>query len=689
MAETYVAEANVAEANVAEAIDYFAHNLTFMGNIVSVDPAKYTFTIQLPNDQKQLIHVGVATEFKIIKNLDNLDLDRVPDPERREGENPLSFSIRKYLKLNCLIVTNGVYQHHKGDSRYQALTVHLMYLEKPENYRFEETHWWLTQISRLADQWLDQLFDDRRDYTIADFVQLYTTNLNIIGLPTDNSIQETATLSRLIYGLSSAFLLTGVERYLEAARAGVRFQRETFRHLSHDGQYCFWAFGRKRLQYSTQIYETSLSGDDANTIPLYEQIYALAGLTQYYRITLDPQVLKDIQRTVAAFNDFYLHKKRKDPQNPNAELVPDGYFSHLDYATMKPDVDALGINKAKKNWNSVGDHLPAYLINLILALEPLPQNGETQQLQQFLTTCKWMLEHTSDLICQHFPDPDPTIPFVNERFTADWTPDHSYSWQQNRGIVGHNLKIAWNLTRVANYFQTLAASESDGEKYREKAKNYLKLANKLADSMAVVGLDRVRGGCFDALERQPQNGMPLEFAWSSTKDFWQQEQGILAYLILYGATHMQKHKDLARQMMAFWNLFFLDRDHNGIHFRVSDDGIPITTGEYGVKGGHAVSGYHAFELNFLAHLYIRTFVRGSDKQNDADFVLYFKPDKDCGQSTLNVLPDFFPPGFLSLKKASIGDAHQTVEVSEDFQIPLSPAQLGRTIYVEFESRRPE
>lgn len=670
------------------AIDYFAHNLTLMGRVVSLDPSQFTFTIQLQNGQEQEIRVGVATEFKIIKNLDNLDLDRVPNPLGLPEEDQRSFYIRKYLKEQCLIATNGVYQHHRGSSLYQALSVYIMYLEKPENYRFEETHWWLTQISRLADQWLDQLFGDRRDYTIADFVRLYTTNLNIIGLPMDDSIQETATLSRLIYGLSSAYLLTGVDRYLEAARAGVRFQRETFRHLSHDGQFCFWSFGRKRLRYGTQIYETSLNGDDANTIPLYEQIYALAGLTQYYRITLDPQVLKDIQRTVAAFNSFYLDKIRKDPNDPRSEL-PNGYFSHLDYATMRPDVDALGINKAKKNWNSVGDHLPAYLINLILALEPLPQNSETEQLQEFLGTCKWMLEHTSDLICEHFPDPNPEIPFVNERFTADWKPDHSYSWQQNRGIVGHNLKIAWNLTRVANYFNTLAVQEGDGERYREKAERYLSLAGKLADSMAVVGLDQVRGGCFDALEREPQNGMPFEFAWSSTKDFWQQEQGILAYLILYGATDNLMYKDLARRMMAFWNLFFLDHDHRGIHFRVSDDGIPITAGEYGVKGGHAVSGYHAFELNFLAHLYIRAFVRGLDIQDDADFVLYFKPDKDCGQSSLNVLPDFFPPGLLHLKEVSIGDVHQKVETPEDFQIRLSPDQLGKTIYAEFESRRPE
>ena len=48
---------------------------------------------------------------------------------------------------------------------------------------------------------------------------------------------------------------------------------------------------------------------------------------------------------------------------------------------------------------------------------------------------------------------------MNERFFADWTPDHHWRWQQNRAIVGHNLKIAWNLTRVASYYRSLAAEE--------------------------------------------------------------------------------------------------------------------------------------------------------------------------------------------------------------------------------------
>ena len=107
--------------------------------------------------------------------------------------------------------------------------------------------------------------------------------------------------------------------------------------------------------------------DDAGTIPLYEQIYALAGLAQYYRISLDWEVLEDIRRTLNSFQGYYHDVKgRAEPEFPGEG----GYFSHIDYATMRPDSPALGRNMSRKNWNSVGDHLPAYLVNLLLALDP-------------------------------------------------------------------------------------------------------------------------------------------------------------------------------------------------------------------------------------------------------------------------------------------------------------------------------
>ena len=46
-------------------------------------------------------------------------------------------------------------------------------------------------------------------------------------------------------------------------------------------------------------------GEDYNAIPCYEQIYALAGPTQTYRLTGDPTIMSDIQDTIALFQRYF------------------------------------------------------------------------------------------------------------------------------------------------------------------------------------------------------------------------------------------------------------------------------------------------------------------------------------------------------------------------------------------------
>ena len=205
-------------------------------------------------------------------------------------------------------------------------------------------------------------------------------------------------------------------------------------------------------------------GDDYDAIPAYEQIYALAGPIQTYRITGDPRILRDAEMTVDLFDRFYLDRNQG------------GYFSHLDPITLDPRSEALGPNRAKKNWNSVGDHAPAYLINLWLA------TGEDRYAR--------MLEYTFDTIAKYFPNYDES-PFVQEKFFEDWSPDRTHMWQQNRGVVGHNLKIAWNLMRM----------------YGLKPKpEYEALARKIAEVMPAIGGDQQRGGWYDVMERALKPG---------------------------------------------------------------------------------------------------------------------------------------------------------------------------------------
>ncbi|EJW12047.1 hypothetical protein A33M_2524 [Rhodovulum sp. PH10] len=655
----------------------FTQTMTLAGQVVSVDPAKPAFCLQARSGDVYEVVVGPSTNYQVMTNLDQISRDRVPDPDGAPTDDGIRFALAKYIAIGRPLFVGGIHQINGQATSFEARTVYLLH-SAPTRWLFEETHWWLVQVTQMADRILDHLFDSRRDYTIDDFSKFYRTDLNILGQPTNDTVQECAVLSRLLYDLSTAFLITGAERYFLAARAAMRYLRQAFRSSSHDGEYCFWAYGRRRNvegEKGESLFFASQGPDDQGTIPLYEQIYALAGLTQYYRLTLDADVLEDIRRTINTFQAFF-----HDPPDATSKgfAGKGGYYSHIDPVTMRPDSIALGENFRRKNWNSIGDHIPAYLVNLILTLDPLPQGTARGPLDKLLRCCISILEETTDLIVEKFPDPKSD--YVNERFHDDWTPDHTYRWQQNRAVVGHNLKIAWNLTRCASYFQMRSARRralgqvQDSAADSERASRCLAVARSLGDRMATAGLDVQRGGIFDCVEREPTNGMPIQFAWGNTKDFWQQEQGILAYLILHGATPGNgQYLGLARECEAFWNLFFLDRERQGYYFRTTEDGLPIIDGQYGMKSSHAI-GYHAFELAYLAHVYTRTFVAAGDGA-DNGFSLHFRVLKCAGQTSINVLPDFMTPGRLTIQKIIANGVDETDRLRspnpDDFQISLA------------------
>ncbi len=670
----------------------FNQTLTVTGTIVAVDYDKPSFSVEARSGDVFGAVVGPQTYYSVVTNLDGLDRNRVAEPQVSGVSGPV-YNLHKYAVQGRPVSIIGIYQQNDGVERFEARSVYLLHSD-PTRYMFEETHWWPTQVTQMADRILDHLFDAKRSYTIDDFSEFYRTNLNILGQPVDDTVQECAVLSRLLYDLASAYMMTGAERYLMAARAAANYLREAFRSLSHDGRYCFWAYGRRRIMQGERgesLLFASHGPDDQGTIPLYEQIYALAGLTQFYRITLDWEVLEDIRRTINSFQDFFW-----DPPSATAKgfAGTGGYYSHLDPATMRPDTVTPDENRSRKNWNSVGDHIPAYLVNLILSIEPLPLGGIRHEFAKLLETCHGIIEETSSLICEKFPDPNSD--FVNERFHADWTPDHSYRWQQNRAVVGHDLKIAWNMTRCAYYFQTRAKRLRDQGKaqeaagYDQRSNRCLEVAQRLADRMGEVGLDKIRGGIFDCVERQPSGGMPTQFAWGATKDFWQQEQGILAYLILYGATSNSHYLRLARESSAFWNLFFLDRERQGYYFRTTENGLPILEGQYGMKSSHAI-GYHAFELSYLAHLYTRAHVSAGGG-SDNSFCLYFKICSIEQQKSINVLPDFMPPGRVTITSVRANGVDMTEDLDPanlvEYQIPTDamtpdPASGAVELVVEF------
>jgi len=496
-----------------------------------------------------------------------------------------------------------------------------------KDFVFEKPSWWVHQINELGEFYLNAQFGgggDKIDY------KNYRTVLSLSGAKMVDHRQETDTISRLVYGFASAFHLTGRDDFLLAAERGTQYLRDHMRFYDRDENIVYWYHGIDLKGGEEHKVFASEFGDDYYAIPAYEQIYALAGPVQTYRMNGDKTILRDAEMTIDLFKRFFRDEKLG------------GYFSHIDPVTLDPRAESLGHNRAKKNWNSVGDHAPAYLINLVAA------TGR-KDLADFLV-------ETGDTIADHFPDYD-NSPFVQEKFFEDWSKDQTWGWQQNRAVVGHNLKIAWNLMRINAI---------------EPKDKYVALARKIADIMPWAGEDRQRGGWYDVVERVLHPGEKFHrYAWHDRKAWWQQEQAILAYLILNGCVGEEEYLRHARESSAFYNSYFLDHQDGAVYFNVLANGIPFLMGTERLKGSHSMSGYHSFELAFLAAVYTNLLIR----KVPMDF--YFKPiPGNLPGNKLHVAPDLLPKGSIRIAEVTADGKNYTAYDADALTVDV-PAEGER------------
>ncbi|MEU3252077.1 AGE family epimerase/isomerase [Streptomyces sp. NPDC006997] len=610
---------------------------TLAGYVTYHSPVQNRFGLRTSDGREFTVHLARNVVSRVVRNLG--------DPYR-----DTTGQTRDMLGAGRFLFAYGIFYEWEGGSRFEAKEITFPE-ESRGQYVFEHPKWWVRQATAIADFYLRGQFPDGK----YDW-RGYRTNLTLDGahLPEfagQNVRQETDTISRLVYGLATAYLLTGEDRFLDAAESGTEYLRQYMRVDDKQDGIVYWYHGMDITPTGRRKVYASEFGDDIDAIPMYEQIYALAGPTQTYRVTGDPRILNDIDRTVALFERYFRDEERG------------GFFSHIDPINLSPCDDALGRNRSRKNWNSIGDHAPAYLINAYLA------TGR----EDFAA----LLEETADTIVARFPD-EPNSPFVQERFHEDWTPDRTWGWQQDRAVVGHNLKIAWNLTRI----RALA----DKPEYAETAR-------RIGEIMPAVGSDQLRGGWYDVVERRPDPDSGIHrMVWHDRKAWWQQEQAILAYLILAGTSHDPDSLRLAREAAAFYNAFFLDHQDGGVYFNVLADGNPYLVGTERFKGSHSMAGYHALELCYLAAAYTGLLI------SHEPLSLYFRPRPgDLPDRELRVAPDLLPRGTVELTRVWVdGRPHHhfdakelTVRLPESdgpvrVRVELEPVQMRLRVRSEFD-----
>lgn len=563
------------------------------GYVSEFNGSAKTFKLTTTDKREFVVSLTDTTFARLMRNLD--------EPYQDATGNLYTLLAQK----GRMVFAFGIfYPQHDGKYAFEAKQIDFPERELGK-FRFEESNWWANQAKSICNFFVNAQFGNGEiNY------EKYRTSVSLSGKREANSFrQETDTISRMIYGMASAFMLTGEDIFLETAEKGVEYLKKHMRFYDVDNNVVYWYHGIDVDGDKEKKIFTSEFGDDYDAIPMYEQIYALAGPIQTYRVNGDPSILRDAELTIDLFERFFKDKKGE------------GYYSHIDPVLLSPDSASLGPNRMRKNWNSVGDHAPAYLINLYLATEEKKY--------------KDFLEYTADTITSHFPDYE-NSPFVNERFMDDWSHDLKWGWQQDRAVVGHNLKIAWNLMRINSICPK---------------KSYEEFAQHIAEVMPKVGLDVQRGGWYDVMERRLHEGQEYyRFAWHDRKAWWQQEQAILAYEILYGIYGKEEYLKYARESAAFYNTYFLDHEDGAVYFNVLANGLPYLLGTERKKGSHSMSAYHSVELAYLAATY--TNLMNTKKP----LTLWFKPQVNgFKDNILRVQPDILPSGCVKIEQVWIDD----------------------------------
>src|SRR2546421_3488218 len=306
------------------------------GYVVGFEPTSEIFRLKTSDERYFEIKLGANVYAELTRNLG-------------EPFQDATAHLKTMLAPGRFLHVYGIFYPEADKTKFEAKHI-IFHGRQPDEYSFEKPDWWVKQIDQLGAFYCKAQFGAQGiDY------RNYRTLLTLSGAKTNNYRQETDTISRLVYGLATAYMLTGKDLYLEGAEKGTDYLRDHMRFLDLDEGIAYYYHGIDVKGDIEQKIFASEFGDDYHAIPAYEQIYALAGPVQTYRLTGDPRIYQDAEMTYNLFQKFFKDKEKG------------GYFSHIDPITLDARSESLGRNRARKNWNSVGDHAPAFLINLVLA----------------------------------------------------------------------------------------------------------------------------------------------------------------------------------------------------------------------------------------------------------------------------------------------------------------------------------
>src|SRR3954453_15583432 len=194
------------------------------GTVTSYRADEDTFTLQTIDGRDFNVALTSQTFAEVVRNLGEAYIDAT-------GQ------MRDMLDRGRMLFAYGVFYPEGGDNSFEAM--HIVFVGRTSNdFVFEQQNWWIHQVREGADFYLRAQFPDGNiDYTE------YRTRITLEGDKLPGTRQETDTISRMVYGMATAYLLTGEDRFLEAAERGTEYLREHFRTVDASEGVAYWVHG--------------------------------------------------------------------------------------------------------------------------------------------------------------------------------------------------------------------------------------------------------------------------------------------------------------------------------------------------------------------------------------------------------------------------------------------------------------
>ena len=386
-----------------------------------------------------------------------------------------------------------------------------------------QPEYWRKQTIDLLPVWTEHVVDEKNGS--------FFTTLDAEWQAVNDTVRFPSMIARHLFGYSAAYLLSGDSTDLDMAH---RLKDYLLKH-AWDEKHGGWYEGLNPEGEPIRLGKST-----------FVQLYAITGLSMYYFITRDTEVLGYIDRS-----NRLLEERVWDHDHG-------GYFDN-------PRED-WSLQNEVKSFSAQLAPVSGYLLYLYMAtrndeyLKQAERIMDTVLAKMVDTRSGWILE-AFDKEWEYLPGPQ----------------------DENEINIGHNTEVAWMLMRI----------------YMLNGRpDYLRAAKLLSDSLHRYGFNPTSGIWYASVG----NAMPEQH--TDFTHWWIQAYGHMFDLCMARYYPDENYIPDFLAGATFWEGSFMDRKRGDTHLTVRENGEVVTS----QKANQFKASYHSVEHGMLNYLYLAAWV---------------------------------------------------------------------------------